>query len=260
VIEFIAWSVRLRLADYRFRIGERIMFIMRHSRPWIGDEGGFDRLVDRLSPWRGGQIGYANVWLRRFLYTARSPLVFMRLRSLELSLSLLQQIAPYPERGRYEGMTMPSTRLKAEWLDSHSEYADQSVGDLTIYPLFNSLFASLDVPWSRRPESWIVETDEMGFVIALQYENQTEAEIAFSGAEYRFDKAREEDLAGDRSDEPSEHAYQPILDVPGHPSDNEGRCSVCFEYETDDEDRPYPFHVTPFENREGQPEFNGAFG
>lgn len=240
MIEFVRWQVRLFLADYREAVGERIIWIMSHSRPWIGDESRFDRLVDRLSPW-DHETGYRNLWLRRFLYTARSPLVFIRLRSLELSLGLLQRITPYTGPGKYEGMLMPSTRLKAEWLDEHSEYADQWCGDLTIYPLCNWLFAGLDVPWSRQPESWVLERDEMGFVIALQYENVTEAEIAYGGAEYRFDKAVEE-------------AETPKCDLCGEPFEDGG------EGEDWNGDTGNHFSCErEARNPEGDPTLNGAF-
>jgi hypothetical protein len=224
--EFIAWSIRLFLVDYRRRVRDRITwFAVRMT--WDG--GRFARFVDWLSPWRGPFGGYKRRQLRRWLYIARYPITQLRFQSLLIVDWVLVRITPYTGPGRYEVLD-PRNRLKAEWLDSNSELADQSVGDLTIYPLFNSLFANLDVPWSRRPESWIMERDEMGFVVVLQYENETEAQIAFDGAEYRFDQAHEADLAGDREDEDDDGGYAAAMD------------------------REFLL------NREGDPHFNGAFG
>lgn len=186
MIEFIVWSIRLFLVDYRRRVRDRITwFAVRMT--W-DENGRFARFVDRVSP-PDAFVGYQRRQLRRWLYIARYPITQLRFQSLLVVDWVLDRITPYTGPGKFEAID-PRNRLKAEWLFDHSDDADQTVGDLTIYPLFNWLFVNADVPWSRRGESWIVEADEMGFVVALQYENAVEAEVAFSGAEYRFGLAQ----------------------------------------------------------------------
>lgn len=188
MIEFIRWSIQLSLVNYQRLVRDRIAQMVMRTK-WE-ENSRFARFVDRMSPWQA-MVGYKRRPLRRLFYVLRFPITESRFLSLYMANRLLGHITPYTGPGRYEAMD-PRNRLKAEWFDQHSEYASASIGDLEIYPYRNWLFASLDVPWSRQPESWVMEADEQGFIVVLQYENEVEARSAFSGAEYRFDEAMHE--------------------------------------------------------------------
>lgn len=201
--EYVGWRIRLWLAGYGRRVVDRTTQLAI-SRSY--GEGRFDRLVSIVSPWEAG-VGYRRVGFRRMAYRLRHPLDTLRFMSLDIVETIVYGLVERPPVGRFNSWD-PQWSMKAEWLDQHSEYANAETGDTDWYQ-FVSLFLNLDVPWSLKPESWIVAVDQRGFVYADKYNDMFEAQA-------RFDEI--------------EHDY---------------------ELTQLDED--------PFENREGQPEFNGAF-
>jgi len=120
--------------------------------------------VDRVSPF--GWHGYKRQPLRRALYILRYPLRFERSYSLSLVANIVYRLAPRPPFGRYEDWD-PQRSLKTEWLDGHTEYAGETTGDSDTY-LWAALFAEIEVPWSLKPETWVLTVDSRGFVSAQQ--------------------------------------------------------------------------------------------
>lgn len=161
-IEYLRWQVRLWLVGFGQRVRERE--IQLTARTTYDRDTRFARFVDRVSPFGWG--GYKNIRLRRLLYTLRYPMTKQRFWSLSLVLTTVYSLAPRPALGRYTDYN-PQRSLKAEWLDEHSEYAGETTGDSDVY-FWAALFPDLVVPWSLKPETWVLTVDSHGFVDAAQ--------------------------------------------------------------------------------------------
>lgn len=176
VITFLLWQVRLWLVGFGQRVRDReVQLAVRTT--WDHDTP-FARFVDRLSPF-SSMTGYKRRSLRRTLYALRYPIVQQRFWSLSLVLLIVYRLVPRPSLGRYEGSFYdPSRALKTEWLDDHSEYAEMTTGS-TSWGMWYALFNRLDVPWSLRPETWILKVDGQGFVGAEWFSDHKEAMADF---------------------------------------------------------------------------------
>ena len=161
---FLVWQVRLWLVEFGQRVHHRTVDLAVRS---VYPTDRFARFVDRVSPWNPF-IGYERRSLRRTLYFFRFPIQQQRFWSLALVESLVYHLVPRPSLGRYESWN-PALALQTQWLDEHSEYAIDATGDSDAY-LWATFFDHLDVPWSRKPESWTLTVDTRGFVEARRDE------------------------------------------------------------------------------------------
>lgn len=194
---YLLWQVRLALVRFGNRLDDRQMRL--NSRQYdIFDRDAatrFTRFINHVSPWIAN-TGFRRVWIRKWLYPLRYPTVIGNLRITRAFARLVRPLIPYVGPGRFDGVDS-TQRLQVEWLHYwNNERATAEAGDLNEYPLFQWLYADLDVPWSREPESWIVEQDEMGFVTGMKFESVTEARISFAGFEYRYGLQMEAEREG----------------------------------------------------------------
>lgn len=188
-VEYIVWNVRLWLVDFGQRVRDREAQLTL-STAWDHDTV-FARFVDRVAPWQHG-IGYQRRSLRRLLYGVRHPIEKQRFWSLSLVQSIVYRLVPRTSPGRYETYN-PRLALIAEWLDTNSEMADVTTGDSDWYQ-WAALFAQADVPWSLKPETWLLTVDTRGFVTA----SDDEAEDRFDAIdrEYVYDPENEDEFGG----------------------------------------------------------------
>ena len=162
-IEFLGWRSRLAIADFSREIRDREVHLAV-TTPYE-QATTFARFVDRLSPWRTG-YGYDRRSLRRFLYRLRFPSTTLRFGWYTLAQAIANRLVPPMGLGRYEAM-YPSKAMKVEWLDTHSEYANEVTGDSDTY-LWAALFRLINVPWSLRPETWLITVSSHGFVAGTE--------------------------------------------------------------------------------------------
>jgi len=179
--EYLHWQVRIWLVRFGARCHERVVRFHVQTKWKDESESGFARYVDRVSPWITN-TGYKRGWLRRTLYKIRYPRWFIRRFTFET----LERLTYRPRFGRYEGQSDPADALKAEWLDTHSEYATDTTGDSDTY-IWAALFQSFDVPWSRKPETWLVIVDTHGFVDVEEGGANVEQRFAEIAEEFAFD-------------------------------------------------------------------------
>ena len=158
-IEVLAWKARLAIADYSRVLKDRA-FILRLRTPYE-QKLTFARFVDRVSPF-SPRVGYKRVELRRWLYRLRFPLTSLRFAAYSVGIAIADRIVEPMGLGRYEAMN-PSAAIKTEWLDSHSEYANETTGDSDLY-VWAALFHLIEVPWSFEPQTWVITVDSRGSV------------------------------------------------------------------------------------------------
>ncbi len=164
MIELISWKTRLLLVGYRDRVAWQ-QYQAANSGP-TDFQPLIRGLVNRLSPFDHA-VGYRRQWLRLLLWFITHPLMTLRQDLLSVTLRLLSRIAPHVSPGRYEGME-GARALKAEWLDVNTELADQATGESEVFGLWAAVFTELNVPWSRKPEQWLLTVDSNGFTHATQ--------------------------------------------------------------------------------------------
>jgi hypothetical protein len=213
VIEYLRWQVRLVLVRWRetakwekFTAGQQAYNAFVSRKRVIA-------FLDRVSPFEYG-VGYHRVWIRRLAAKVVTPHRSYVSRFWRVTFAILDRLAPYTGPGKYEGMDA-DRQLMTEWLDSNSEWASHTTGDLD-WGLVAQLF-ELTPPWSNdEPEFWIVTTDYRGFVDGIRF------------------------LDGQIAHEEFEHIAERYNDDMAPEHEHEGE-----EFEL---------------NREGMPEFNGAFG
>jgi len=114
-------------------------------------------------------VGYRRAFARRWLYRLRYPITAQRFWSLSLVMGTVYRLVPRPSLGRYE-FGDPAYQLKAEWLDSHSEWADYTTGD-SGWGMWYALFHDVPVPWSLGSETWLMKVDSQGFVGVERYDD-----------------------------------------------------------------------------------------
>lgn len=150
----LRWQIRFRAVDAHAAAG-------RHGDPFtvVLNQPRGTAWLDRISPFDPA-VGYRRKRLRGVLYRLRYPRYSLGRWwwGMVESLTAGAWIGP----GRYEGND-PRDRLRAEWLDMHREYATREAGDVEEAGHVTA-FVDLDVPWSRRPETWLMEQDSRGFV------------------------------------------------------------------------------------------------
>lgn len=173
-LTFLLWQARLWLVGYGQRVRDREQ-ILAIRTTW-DEHTPFARFLDWLSPF-SPEGGYKRRPLRRWLYRARHPIEVQCFWSLALVQSIVYRLVPRPSLGRYE-FGDAGYQLRAEWLDTHSEYADYTTGD-SGWGMWYALFDRLDVPWSLQPETWLMKVDSQGFVGVEQYSDPDEAMADF---------------------------------------------------------------------------------
>ncbi len=192
------WKVKIALV--RWLNGRNDAGLVAYQR-LMNEIGGnhhnrWNAFVDRVSPWVGRDYKtYRRALLRRALYHVRFPLGYARYHLGGWAGRRLARLAPLP--GRYEGND-PVAALKAEWFDSHLEYAYAETGDTDTY-IHVALFV-LVPPWSRNEESWLMTTDSRGFV-EISDRNAVQR-FADYDLEYRAIEAGVDDTSGFREGQP----------------------------------------------------------
>lgn len=156
---FLLWQTRLWLVGFGQRVRDREQ-ILAIRTTWDSHTL-FARFVDAISPWQP-ERGYKRVRLRRWLYRLRYPVTAQRFWSLTLVQAIVYRLVPRPSFGRYEAHGA-RYQLMAEWLDQHSEYADRTTGNTDTW-IYAALFDNIEVPWSLKPETWLMTVDFQGFI------------------------------------------------------------------------------------------------
>jgi hypothetical protein len=162
IVEFIRWRVQLWLvaaldhADWsKWRASQRAHDAFVGKRRLMA-------FLDRVSPFTP-ETGYRRSRIRRIASRISVPWLSTKRTFWNVAYSLLKRVAPYTGPGRYRG-NESADQLKAEWLDGHTEYAGEMTGESESFGVWAALFAEIDVPWSLKPESWLLTTDSQGFV------------------------------------------------------------------------------------------------
>lgn len=188
-ITYLRWQVRLWLAGLGRAVTDRTTQLAVST---TYDNDRFGRFVDRVSPWRVS-LGYDRLALRRLLYTLRHPIEKQRFWSLALVESIVYRLVERPSLGRYEAWN-PRWSMKAEWLDSHIQYVDRETGSTDWYQWVGAFFM-VDVPWSLKPESWLISVDGRGFVYATQFPKASDVEREFEIADQSYTTSLSDDVS-----------------------------------------------------------------
>lgn len=178
MIERLRWRFRL----WAERTVERVSWTHRMIDLGAGSAikgGTFDAFVDRLSPWVEHR-GYRRTRLRRWLYRLRHS----RRNFIQTVRGLIMvALASYKHHpGRYEGN---DSQLIAEWLDSNSEWANETIGDTTEYGSWFALFTG-SFPWGDA--NYIIQVTDDGFVSMYTQYDAEEVKVRWAAitAQYEF--------------------------------------------------------------------------
>lgn len=165
------WFFRLAFARFAERLDDSVRRQTMRSYDLMDSPAGmaWDRFVGRFSTF-SPVGGYSNRRLRRLLWSVRFPSLIVR----DLSYEVAKRIHR-PYLGRFEGLGA-ETSMKVEWLADNHELATDSFGDMDWGNVDG--YIDVDVPWSHKPEHWLLTTDTRGFVTGERFDSRDEAVTA----------------------------------------------------------------------------------
>jgi hypothetical protein len=186
VIEFVRWQFRLLALRVREHARSRRFTVDQQHYNAFVEMKRLNRFLDRVSPFSPSD-GYQRVFIRRAMSRLAQPRRSLRRTWWRAAERLMNRVAPYTGPGKFEGFSNPADAIKAEWLYRHSEYAEDTTGD-SVRSQWSAIFTSLDVPWSRQPEHWIIGEDAFGFVTASRYEIEDDAQHDFAQEQLAYER------------------------------------------------------------------------